>query len=186
MVACLGGENYGGCEVWALMRTPGAKVIVFVSALILEACGLVHRAPVVAVGRPLPAMTFATLDGSTMTLKPAPGRVTFINIFATWCPPCKAETPDLVAFARAEASKGVDVVGIDRQESPGLVEAFRAQYHLAFPTMIDTGRTTQLLGIRVIPHTFVVDRNGIVRASVSGPMTRAQMDDLAAQAEAGT
>ena len=134
----------------------------------------------------MPQMSFVALDGSTMTLKPAAGRVTFVNIFATWCPPCKAETPDLVAFARAESSKGVDVVGIDRQESPVLVEAFRDRYHLDFTTVIDTGRTTQLIGIRVIPHTFVVDGNGIVRASVSGPMTRAQMQELAARAEAGT
>lgn len=149
-------------------------------------CGL-HIHPSATVGKPLPDLTFATLDGSTEQLQPVRGRITFVNVFATWCPPCKAETPDLVEFASAWKNRGVDVVGIDQEETAPLVEAFASRYHIAYPMLIDSSRQTKdLLGARVIPHTIVVDGSGVVRAIVSGPMTRAQMDDLAAKAGAGS
>jgi len=157
-------------------------------AIVLAAAGCgFHLHPSATVGKPLPDLTFSTLDGSTQRLLTARGRITFVNVFATWCPPCKAETPDLVAFASDWKGRGVDVVGIDQEESAPLVEAFRARYHIAYPTLIDSARQTKdLLGARVIPHTIVVDGTGVVRAIVSGPMTRAQMDDLAAKAVAGS
>jgi thiol-disulfide isomerase/thioredoxin len=132
-------------------------------------------------------MTFEGLDGSAVTFIPAPGHVTFVNVFATWCPPCRGETPDLAAFAASEAGKDVDVIGIDQQESPAAVDAFRAEFHTAYPMIIDTGRTTKdLLGARIIPRTLVLDGSGIVKAVVSGPMTRDQMDRLAAAAASGS
>jgi cytochrome c biogenesis protein CcmG, thiol:disulfide interchange protein DsbE len=149
-------------------------------------CGF-HLHPSATVGKPLPDLSFATLDGSTEQLQPAHGRITFVNVFATWCPPCKAETPDLVAFASAWKDRGVDVVGIDQEETAPLVEAFASRYHIAYPMLIDSSRQTKdLLGARVIPHTIVVDGTGTVRAIVNGPMTRAQMDELAAKAGAGS
>lgn len=155
-------------------------------ALTIGGCGF-HLHPSATVGKPLPNLTFATLEGSTQQLAPAPGRITFVNVFATWCPPCKAETPDLVAFASAWKGRGVDVIGIDQEETAPLVEAFSTRYHIAYPMLIDTGRQAKdLLGARIIPHTIVVDGSGVVRAIVSGPMTRAQMDDLAAKAGAGS
>jgi len=157
-----------------------------VVALATAGCGF-HLHPSATVGKPLPDLSFATLDGSTTQLQPAPGRITFVNVFATWCPPCKAETPDLVAFASAWKNRGVDVVGVDQEETAPLVEAFRTRYHIAYPMLIDSTRQTKdLLGARVIPHTIVVDGSGVVRAIVSGPMTRAQMDDLAVKAGAGS
>jgi cytochrome c biogenesis protein CcmG/thiol:disulfide interchange protein DsbE len=141
----------------------------------------------VQVGESLPRMTLESLDGSPVTIALAPGHVTFVNVFATWCPPCRAETPDLAAFAATEVGKGVDVVGIDQQESPAAVDAFRAQFHTLYPMVIDTGwETKDALGARVIPRTIVVDGKGIVRAVFSGPMTRDQMDQLAAEAAANS
>ena len=157
------------------------------AVIALPACGSFHLHPSATVGKPLPELTFSTLDGSSEKLQPAPGKVTFVNVFATWCPPCKAETPALVAFAGAWKGKGVDVVGVDQEETAPLVEAFRTRYGITYPTLIDSDRRTKdLLGARVIPHTIVVDASGVVRAIVSGPMTRAQMDDLAAKAGAGS
>jgi thiol-disulfide isomerase/thioredoxin len=141
----------------------------------------------VVPGQAMPHLTFEGLDGSSVTYVPAHGHVTFVNVFATWCTPCRAETPDLAAFAASEAGNGVDVIGIDQEETPAAVEAFQARYDTAYPMIIDTGRTTKdLLGARNIPRTLVLDGNGIIRAVVSGPMTRAQMDQLAAEAASGS
>lgn len=162
-------------------------VAAIAAALAMTGCGAFHLHPSATIGKPLPELSFSTLDGSTQRLQPATGRVTFVNVFATWCPPCKAETPDLVAFARDWKNKGVDVIGVDQEETATLVAAFRTRYDITYPTLIDSGRLTKdQLGARVIPRTIVVDSSGVVRAMVSGPMTRAQMDDLAAKAGAGS
>jgi thiol-disulfide isomerase/thioredoxin len=132
-------------------------------------------------------MQFTALDGTRTTLALAPGRVTFVNVFATWCPPCKAETPDLVTFAAREKSKGVDVVGIDQEETPAQVQAFRERFGIDYPMVIDTGRQTKdILGARIIPRTIVVDGKGVVKAVYSGPMTADQMLRLAAEAGASS
>jgi len=170
-----------------IMKRAAAAAGASIAAVALAACGLIHVHPAASVGKPLPDLTLETMDGSSERLQPAHGRVTFVNVFATWCPPCKAETPDLVSFAAAWASRGVEVIGIDQQETPAQVAAFRARYRIGYPVLIDTGRATKdLLGARVIPRTIVVDGSGVVRTVFSGPMTRAQMDDLAARAGAGS
>jgi len=156
-------------------------------AIAMTSCSLLKGHPAVQVGQPFPQMSFSGLDGTTDPLTFAPGRVTFVNVFATWCPPCKAETPDLVAFAARSASKGVDVIAIDQEETASQVQAFARQYGIKYPIVIDHGRETKdVLGARIIPRTIVVDGKGIVRAVVSGPMTAAQMVQLAAAAGASS
>jgi thiol-disulfide isomerase/thioredoxin len=164
-----------------------AGFLAFTVALAAVSCTHFRDRAALATGQPFPAMRFSALDGSSTTLVPAPGRVTFVNVFATWCPPCKAETPDLVAFASRASSKGVDVIGIDQEETAAQVQAFRDRYHIGYPIVIDTGRETKdILGARIIPRTIVVDGKGIVRAVVSGPMTADQMSRLAAEAGANS
>src|SRR5690242_16760706 len=163
------------------------KLFSTIFAVALTGCSMLHGHAAVQVGQPLPQMTFTGLDGAKIALAPAAGRVTFVNVFATWCPPCKAETPDLTAFADAYGSKGVDVVGIDQEETAAQVRAFADSYHIKYPMIIDTGRATKdILGARIIPRTIVVDGKGLVRAVVSGPMTAGQMRTLAAEAGAGS
>jgi thiol-disulfide isomerase/thioredoxin len=157
------------------------------ASALLCSCSLLRNHGPVQVGQPMPKLSFQTLDGAQTTLVPAAGRVTFVNVFATWCPPCKAETPDLAAFAVRESAKGVDVIGIDQEETPAQVQGFRERYHIAYPMLIDTGRETKdVLGARIIPRTIVIDGTGTVRAIVSGPMTADQMLQLAAAAGAGS
>jgi cytochrome c biogenesis protein CcmG, thiol:disulfide interchange protein DsbE len=137
----------------------------------------------VQTGQKLPALTFESLDGSSVMLRPAAGRVTFINVFASWCPPCQEESPALAAFAKGASAKGVDVIGIDRQETPLIVDAFRARFGTTYPMVIDQGWASRdVLGARAMPETVVVDGRGIVRAMVSGPLTLEQMQALAARA----
>jgi thiol-disulfide isomerase/thioredoxin len=139
--------------------------------------------PQVKQGEALPALTFEALDGSSVTLRAAPKHVTFVNVFATWCPPCRAEEPALASFARSESARGVDVIGIDRQESPQVVNAYRAQFHASYPMIIDQSWVSRdVLGARAMPQTIVVDAHGVIRAIVAGPMTSSQMLALAASA----
>lgn len=166
------------------MKWPAVAVA---GCVLLCSCSLLRNHGPVQVGQAFPTLSFQTLDGAQATLVPAAGHVTFVNVFATWCPPCKAETPDLAAFAAREASKGIHVIGIDQEETSRQVQAFRVRYHIAYPVVIDTGRETKdVLGARIIPRTIVIDGSGTVRAIVSGPMTADQMLQLAATAGAGS
>jgi thiol-disulfide isomerase/thioredoxin len=180
------------------MRIFGAFAVVAVLAIVVTVIvgfggsprhflAWLTRGSPVQVGQQLPRLTYETLDGSPVVLALAPGHVTFVNVFATWCPPCKSETPDLVSFAASESGKGVDVVGIDQEESARAVQLFRQQYHVGYPVVIDTGRASKdVLGARIIPETIVVGANGVIRNIVSGPMTRPQMERLAAGAAGGS
>jgi thiol-disulfide isomerase/thioredoxin len=158
-----------------------------VLALALASCSFLKGHAAVQVGQALPQLTVVDLDGSTVPLTLTPGRVTFVNVFATWCPPCKAETPDLAAFAARGAANGIDVIGIDQEETVDQVRAFAQRYSIRYRLVIDQRRETKdVLGARVIPRTVVVDGKGIVRAVISGPMTAGQMIQLAAAAGASS
>jgi cytochrome c biogenesis protein CcmG/thiol:disulfide interchange protein DsbE len=138
--------------------------------------------PLVA-GAPFPALDLVAPDGQRVRYAPAPGRISVINVFATWCPPCQAESPAYATFAKSAAQRGILVVGIDRAESAQKVEAYRRAYGLSFPYFIDNGDTTKdVLGARAMPVTIVVDARGIIRADVAGPVTVERLEALSAQA----
>jgi thiol-disulfide isomerase/thioredoxin len=120
-----------------------------------------------------------SLDGAGVTLRPS-GGAQLINIFATWCPPCRAEAPAFAALAAELKTKGIAVVGIDQQEGAAQVERFLQDFHVTYPVYIDSGTVTHdLLGARVIPMTIYVDASGIIRWEHSGPLTAEDLTQLA-------
>jgi thiol-disulfide isomerase/thioredoxin len=136
-----------------------------------------------AAGAPFPALDLVAPDGHRVHYVPPPGKVSVINVFATWCPPCQAESPAYATFAKAAASRGVAILGIDRAESAQKVETYRRTYGLTFPYLIDEGdKTKDVLGARAMPVTIVVDARGIIRADVAGPVTVERLNALSAQA----
>lgn len=125
----------------------------------------------------------SSLDGAGVTLSP-PGRAQIINVFATWCPPCRAETPAFAALATQLKTKGIDIVGIDQQEGAAQVSRFVQDFHLTYPVYIDQGSVTHdLLGARVIPTTIYVDARGIIRWEHSGPLSAQDLTQLAQAAK---
>jgi thiol-disulfide isomerase/thioredoxin len=137
----------------------------------------------VVVGQPFPTITLQTPSGEDLAFAPAKGRVTIVNVFATWCPPCRAESADYARFGNGAVARGVDVVAVDQQESAAQVDDFRRKFGIAYPYFIDGGGITKdALNARVIPVTIVVDRDGVVRADIAGPVTYERLKSLAAQA----
>jgi thiol-disulfide isomerase/thioredoxin len=153
---------------------------------VVRAVGLitgVRPSTIIAIGQPFPPIDLIEPDRTPVYFVPPRGHVTFVNVFATWCPPCRTETPDLVRFAADAAKHGIAVIGIDRAESARQVDAFRSQYGITYPYLIDSGRDTKtVLGARAMPTTIVVDAHGIVRADVTGPLTYSALERLAAAA----
>jgi tetratricopeptide (TPR) repeat protein len=101
-----------------------------------------------------------------------------LNFFATWCPPCRAETPDLNAAHRRYASKGVTFIGIDDEESPALVSVFAKTKGVPYQIVMDSKSAVEhVYDVRAIPTTYVLDRNGVIRYR--------QVDELNAKTLAG-
>ncbi len=125
----------------------------------------------------MPSIQLTTLGGQRIAVAPKPGHFMYLNVFTTWCPDCKKETPALEQLAKESAPMGVDVVGIDQQEEISTMSAFAQAYSLTYPIfMDDEGLTRKLMGVRFIPTSFIVDSHGIVRARITGALTLAQME----------
>jgi thiol-disulfide isomerase/thioredoxin len=129
----------------------------------------------------LPALAGPTLAGGTLTLASLRGQVVVLNVWASWCVPCKAESPALAAVARKVAARGVVFVGIDEADEAGAAKSFLAGINSDYANLSDPDG--QLLAdLRMlppaIPGSLVVDRQGRVAARVIGPTTAAQMTAL--------
>jgi thiol-disulfide isomerase/thioredoxin len=106
---------------------------------------------------PIPALTMKTLDGRTITTKDLEGKVTIFNFWATWCPPCRAEIPDLVKL-QEQYKDHVLIIGISSDDGPPeLVSRFAADYKINYPIVMETPEITRAFpGIFALPTTFVV------------------------------
>lgn len=130
-----------------------------------------HRAHVLVPGDRMAALPLKSLSSKPVHLPVPDGRPEVINVFATWCPPCRAEMPGFVAAAAELRARGVRVVGIDRGEPPATVRAFMQRYGITYPVYIDDGGVTHdRLGARMIPTTIWVGARGYIRAEHAGPL----------------
>ena len=123
--------------------------------------------------RPAPDFTLPILDGTTVTLSELKGQVALINVWATWCPPCRAEMPTIQAAYEQYRNQGFTVLAVNLQEDPRTVAAFMGEFSLTFPALLDTdGAVSQTYQAYALPSSFFVDRKGIIRAVYRGPMPR--------------
>ena len=135
-----------------------------------------HR---LATGDRLVTLSLSSLSGSDSQIQAA-GRPQLINIFTTWCPPCREETPVLARLAVQMQARGIQVTGIDQQESAASVARFAQEFSLPYRVLIDKANVTHdVLGARMIPTTIYVDRSGIIRWQRSGPIDTAAARSLA-------
>jgi thiol-disulfide isomerase/thioredoxin len=116
----------------------------------------------------LPALSGTTLSGTALDTTSLKGRVTVLNIWGSWCEPCKRETPDLEHAYEADKAAGVAFVGIDTHDDAGKARAFVADQHITYPNLIDgndAALVTRLAGIvplQAVPATLIIDKNGSI------------------------
>ena len=131
------------------------------------------------VGTALPDAIVPNVDGGQIRLAEFRGRPVLLNLWATWCGPCRREMPALEELSRSQAGK-LTVVAIDQREDAAVVKAYVKRFGVTFPVGIDEG---QLLGTQMhligLPSSFFIDRNGVIRDAVDGEMTYEVMSEKA-------
>lgn len=133
-----------------------------------------------------PNMTLTALDGTYVEITDFRGRITILNFWATWCPPCVRELPTLSTFAQEQDPEtGVRVVGINTGETPETINAYFEQYHVTdIEVLLDpAGAARSLYGVINMPQTFFLDEEGIVRFFKVGEITRDDIDSYIAELE---
>lgn len=120
-----------------------------------------------------PSFSGTTLDGSTLSSADLIGKVAVLNVWASWCAPCRSEAPELAALAKELGSDDVAFVGLDTRDSTAAATAFVKRFDIGFPSIVDADGSIQLLfhdtlPPQAIPSTLVLDRQGRVAARFLG------------------
>lgn len=126
---------------------------------------------------PADVVPFPTLDGDTASLADYRGQVVVLNLWGTWCPPCREEIPDLVRLQEAIAPRGGVVVGLAVDSgSRSEIRSFAEEFGIDYPIwMSDTGTVVDHYRPMGFPTTLVIDREGIIRRRYLGPQTEASL-----------
>ncbi|MER6983996.1 TlpA disulfide reductase family protein [Streptomyces carpinensis] len=142
--------------------------------------------------KPAPDLSGRTIDGKQLDIASYKGKVVVLNVWGSWCAPCRAEAPNLVQVAKDTAAKGVQFVGINtRDTSTQPAVAFEKRYGVPFPSLYDPTGKLMLrfkkgtLNPQLIPTTIVVDRNGDIAAralqALSEEKLRKMLDPVIAE-----
>ena len=158
-----------------------------------EASGETAPAETAADARPvIPAVDFELEDqyGNIHRLEDYRGKTIFLNFWATWCPPCKAEMPDIQKLYEKSATEGEDAVivlgvaapNMGQEDSEEEIAAFMEEKGYTYPVLMDTeGELFNSYGIMSFPTTFMIDRDGNVFGYVSGMLSADMMDSIVRQ-----
>ena len=126
--------------------------------------------------------TLSDLNGQAWTLKDLKGKVVMLNFWATWCPPCRKEMPDLETLYKQFEPQGLVILGIS-DDDPEKVREFVQKQGTTYPVLLDPGsKVNELLHIQGIPKTFVYDREGKIVAQSIDMRTRGQFLEMLARA----
>jgi thiol-disulfide isomerase/thioredoxin len=140
-------------------------VVVALSCLAL-ACARGDSRPEVAVGKPAPPYGATALHGDSVSLGALRGKVVLLNVWATWCAPCREEIPYLQSLFARHASEGFEIVGVsvDARGSESAIEDFRKDFGMTYPIWLDPDERVQSLFLALgVPASYLIDRRGILR-----------------------
>lgn len=127
----------------------------------------------VEVGARAPSYSTVSLNGDSVSLAGQRGKVVLLNIWATWCHPCRTEIPELRQIHARYQERGLELIGVsvDSEGTDEAIRQFMTDFQMTFPVWRDPGEriSTRFLAVGV-PATFLIDREGILRWRKTGPI----------------
>ncbi len=132
----------------------------------------------VKVSFPAPKLTLTDTQGISHSLADYRGQIVLVNLWATWCPPCKEEMPTLEAFYNKHKEEGLEIIAVNDGDPTADVLQFVKDYELTFPVWLDPTyiATEQAFKTLNLPTSFVIDRNGTVQLMWVGGISRKMLD----------
>ena len=125
--------------------------------------------PASLVGRRAPEFSLPDLHQGRVDLRLHRGKVVLLNFWATWCAPCKVEMPQFMEWQKEYGPRGLRVVGVSIDDSAAPARAFVEKLHLNYPVVMGNAKLGERYGgVLGVPVTFLIDREGIVRARFDG------------------
>ena len=151
------------------------RLLAVVAVLAAAAFGFVYmqkrKGYALKIGQPAPAFELGRLDGAATSLASYRGRVVLINLWASWCAPCLTEMPSLERLHRRLGADGLVVLGVSADDEEKNIRDVLAKLALTFPILRDPdGRMANAYRATGYPETYLVDKNGVLRATYVGPV----------------
>lgn len=117
-----------------------------------------------------PDFLLETLDGGEIRLSELRGKGVIVNLWATWCGPCRKEMPQFVAAYDRYQAEGLEIIAVNVQEPPSIIRPFVEDFGMDFPVALDRrGKVSEEFRIIGLPVTYFIDREGVIRAVFQGP-----------------
>jgi thiol-disulfide isomerase/thioredoxin len=145
----------------------------FALSRLFLAAGLLVAAPPAllaappAIGQPAPPLVVAELGGHEFDLAKLRGKVVLVNVWATWCSPCRVEMPTLNAFYRRYHSRGLEVLGLSIDEAPDVAKVGEVMRQFSYPGALASAARANGFGDPIaVPITYVIDAQGVIRAQL--------------------
>lgn len=124
-----------------------------------------------------PDFSLKTLEGKTMTLSELHGQAVLVNLWATWCPPCRSEMPAIQKLYEEYQDQGLEVLAVNMtyQDNPQAVFPFAEENMLTFPILLEeNGEMAHRYELRSLPSSFFINRDGTIeKVVIGGPMSEA-------------
>lgn len=126
-------------------------------------------------GNLAPDFELKTLEGKKIKLSELRGRRVVLNMWATWCPPCRAEMPDMEKFYKKYKDEGVEILAVNMTTSEinsKVIKDFMNEFGITFPVVLDEkGEVGNQFQARVIPTSYLIDSHGVIKQKITGPMS---------------
>ena len=158
-------------------------------ALAALGCGR-ESAPRVEIGQPAPRYAASTLAGDSASLSSLAGKVVLLNVWATWCHPCRDEIPYLQSLYEKHRGEGLEIIGVsvDTRGQEAEIREFATQFRMTYPIWRDPDERVQSIFLALgVPASYLIDRTGVLRwrrlgtiRATDTTLTRALADALAA------
>ncbi|MDA8169162.1 MAG: TlpA disulfide reductase family protein [Nitrospiraceae bacterium] len=158
-----------------MKRHPEAAVFLALAFTALSLFSQV-KAWAIDVGKPAPEFVLKDLDGRMTSITALRGKVIVLNFWATWCPPCRNEIPVLNNFYKKYRAKGLQVIGITRDDA-GDIRSFMKEIPILYPVIPDyQAKAFMLYSVAPIPVTYVIDKGGTIRKKIMGEVEPAELE----------
>ncbi len=155
------------------------RLLLLVFLLPLACNGSGDGLGLVKVSRPLPDLTGSTVQGGQLNADDYAGKVLVVNVWATWCGPCRAEQPALQQVWREYQSKGVRFVGINYRDDAAAAGAWIDEFAVTYPSVQDpSGGWADDFGFLGLPDTYVADGGGTIRYLITGATTAERLSGV--------